>query len=381
MGSVDLIIMHGRMGASDVERMVDGARAAITRDIVERALAAGAFSSVIVSTNDVALAEMLRDVKAVTLELDPPGEPFHFGRRFGALVAKHNVERVVYLGGGSAPLLSADTLRDLAERVRDVDRLVVTNNFYSVDFAAFTPASAFSCFEPPSYDNSLGWLLAHDAGLPARELPRVAETVFDVDTPIDLMTLAYHPQVGRHTRAYLDSLDLDLTRLEAASAVFVTRGAEVLVAGRVSAATLAHLERQSLSRTRVFSEERGMRADGRLARGEVRSLLGMHVQAVGVERFFQEVVPQLGRAAFIDDRVVWAHCGLWPAAVDRFNSDLFRVERIADPFVRQFTEAAAACPVPVVLGGHSLVAGGLYALVEAAWERSGLNIEPRVQIG
>jgi hypothetical protein len=36
-----------------------------------------------------------------------------------------------------------------------------------------------------------------------------------------------------------------------------------------------------------------------------------------------------------------------------------------------------SCPIPVVLGGHSLVSGGLYVLVEAAWARSGLDI-PRL---
>jgi hypothetical protein len=118
-----------------------------------------------------------------------------------------------------------------------------------------------------------------------------------------------------------------------------------------------------------------MRADGRLARGEVRSLLGMHVQSVGVERFFREVIPQLGQAVFLDDRVLWAHYQTWPVASDRFNSDLFRPRAISDPFVRRFTEAAISCPVPVVLGGHSLVSGGLRVLVEAAWSRSGLDFQ------
>jgi hypothetical protein len=129
----------------------------------------------------------------------------------------------------------------------------------------------------------------------------------------------------------------------------------------------------------VFSEERGMRADGRLARGEVRSLLGMHLEAVGVERFFGQVIPQLGDAAFLDDRVMWAHRGLWPTMSDRFSSDLMLPEEISDPYIRRFTEAAMACPVPVVLGGHSLVSGGLPVLVEAAWRRSGVDVQRPVQ--
>ncbi|MDO9066502.1 MAG: hypothetical protein Q7U96_05410, partial [Chloroflexota bacterium] len=43
-------------------------------------------------------------------------------------------------------------------------------------------------------------------------------------------------------------------------------------------------------------------------------------------------------------------------------------ELIANPFARQFTEAAMQAPIPVVLGGHTLVAGGLWALIDAAWQ-------------
>ena len=124
-----------------------------------------------------------------------------------------------------------------------------------------------------------------------------------------------------------------------------------------------------------------MRADGRIERGEVRSLLGMHMQAVGMERFFQEVLPELGRGAFLDDRVIWAHCGVWPATGDRFHSDLFTPHRIQDPFLRRFTEAALTCPIPVVLGGHTLVSGGLYVLIEAAWAHSETDVPRSVELG
>ena len=92
-------------------------------------------------------------------------------------------------------------------------------------------------------------------------------------------------------------------RIEAASDIFTQRQGQAVISGRVNSRTMAYLERESACRTRVFSEERGMRADGRMERGEVRSLLGMQMQAVGMERFFQEVLPDLGQAAFLDDRV------------------------------------------------------------------------------
>jgi hypothetical protein len=380
MRQVDLIVMHGRTGTSEVERLVDGARAAITRDMIDRALSCGAFGSIILSTNDPTLGEALAGRPTLVVEPDPPGEPFHFGRRLQALIAKHGVERVVYLGGGSAPLLSADSLRGLAERVRAAERLFVANNFYSVDFCAFTPASALLEVEAPTKDNALGWLLGQEGGLPAHELERSTATMFDVDTPIELQILSLHPDVAPHTRAYLDAVALDRSRIEAASQIFTRRQGEALIAGRVHSRTLAYLEKESACRTRVFSEERGMRADGRLERGEVRSLLGMHMQVLGMDRFFQEVLPALGQAAFLDDRVIWAHCGIWPAASDRFQSDLLNPSAIVDPFTRRFTKAALTCPIPLVLGGHALVSGGLYVLIESAWARSEVDVSRAVEL-
>ena len=111
-----------------------------------------------------------------------------------------------------------------------------------------------------------------------------------------------------------------------------------------------------------------MRASGRQARGDVRSLLGYHLEAVGLHRFFEELAT-MGQAIFLDNRVILAHRGLWPSAADRFHSDLRHPEQVSEPFLRALTEAAIAAPVPVIMGGHSLVAGGIYALTEAAWAR------------
>lgn len=379
MHSVDAVVMSGRQGAGRAVEMVDDTRRAIARDLVEKVKASGAFRSTIVSTSDAVLADMLSGTDAV-VDIDPSDEPFHFGRTLCRLIERYAIERIVYLGGGCAPLLPVSTLTEMAEQLKTAERLVLCNNFYSVDFCGFVPASSLLLVPPPENDNSLGWTLSQSAGLPARELPRTTATSFDVDTPTDVIALSLHPGAPRHTRAYLDGLELPTARVEEAISVFLDKEAEALIAGRVGSRAMSYLERESACRSRVISEERGMRADGRLARGQVRSLLAMEMEAVGMERFFLEMVPQLGNAAFLDDRVVWAHYKTWPEAQDRFSSDLFRPDEIADPFVRRFTEAAMGCPVPVVLGGHSLVSGGLYVLVEAAWKRSGREIQPPVQV-
>ena len=107
-----------------------------------------------------------------------------------------------------------------------------------------------------------------------------------------------------------------------------------------------------------------MRASGRDVRGQVRSLLGFQLARAGTRSLF-DTLAQLGDAAIIDSRVLFAHHNLHPTAPDRFHSDLMQPDSIADPFIREFTKAARDASVPVLLGGHSLVSGGMYALIES----------------
>jgi hypothetical protein len=108
-----------------------------------------------------------------------------------------------------------------------------------------------------------------------------------------------------------------------------------------------------------------MRASGRQERGEVRSLLNEYLDLVGVEQFFARL-GSMADAILLDNRVILASRGLWPSDADRFHSDLLMDEKVGDPFLRALTAAARNAPVPVVMGGHSLVAGGLAVLLEGA---------------
>lgn len=367
-----MLIMTGVHGAGGIERVLADARQAITRDIVERALGVAGVSQIILSTNSRTLARWARS-RGVAVELDPPQGSFHFGNRLREIALAHGAQRILYMGGGTGALLQTADIARIVRAVGRADSVLLTNNYYSTDFAAFAPASVLDTIDLPAIDNDLGWVLGEKAGLPNQSLERTAATQLDVDTPTDLMALAAHPGVGPHTRAFLDGLEFDTSHLERALGVLVDRQAEILVAGRVSSSTWGYLERETACRVRVFAEERGMRASGRQARGEARSLLGYYYQQVGAQHFFDSLA-SMCQAIFLDSRVVFSHLGVWPPADDRYNSDLLRPQLIGDETVRTFTEAALSARVPVVLGGHSLVSGGMYALVEAAWVRSAVNV-------
>ena len=109
-----------------------------------------------------------------------------------------------------------------------------------------------------------------------------------------------------------------------------------------------------------------MEADGRAESGAARSLLGFVLDEVGPGRLF-DMLRELGDAALIDTRVLAAHAGAFASRPDRFHSDLFAVDEIDNPYLRELTQAALEAPIPVLLGGHSLMSGALMLLNETAW--------------
>lgn len=343
--------------------MLAGAHRAMTLDLVERAQGIGGFQHIIVVTD---MPPLERELRATAVAVEPSPGPFHFGGKLREIIHRYKIERPLYIGGGSVPLLSGEELAGIARQLSSAPGVVLTNNYFSADLVGFAPGSAIDLIELPASDNDLARRLRQQAGLALESLPRTTGTQFDVDTPTDLMILSLHPGAGQRTQAYLAGLKLDVTRLRAAAQFFGDRYSQIVVAGRAGSYLWAHLEKYTACRVRFLSEERGLRADGREEQGGARSILGFYLEEVGPRRFFAALA-EMGHAAFLDTRVLFSHMGLRLTAEDRFLSDLGMVGDITEPFLREFTSQALAAPIPVVLGGHSLVAGGLMALVDAYW--------------
>ena len=357
-----LVVFVGGVGGSPIEDMLAEALRAAALDSLEEALATGAFDSAVLATDRPDLEA--RAPAGVTVDAD--AGPFHFGQRLLEIIRRYEIQRVVYFGGGSVPLLRGSDFAALAGHLQEAAGVVISNNFYSADLVAFAPGGILAQLEPPASDNALPRLLKERAGLESRPLPRTCATQFNIDSPGDLAILKLTGGAGPRLTRLLDSLPLDVEPYRRAIPYLTDPSSEVLVAGRVGSQVWQYLERETACRVRLFSEERGMEAAGRHQAGQARSLLGFHLQQMGPSSFFQEMA-ELADAAFIDTRVLVAHLGARPSRADRFLSDMGRHEEIADPFLRELTAAAAQAPIPVVLGGHSLVAGGLMALTEAAW--------------
>lgn len=356
-----LLFIKG-IAPTPVENLVVQAQCAAALDTLEKLQTIPEVGPIIVATPSREFGNQVRPL-GVQIETRTSDDDFHWGNSLIEIMTKHQVRIPLYIGGGSGVLMTADDWRAIVQRVLKEDNIVVTNNFFSADFAAWTPGEAVLRFEPPRVDNDLAYRLGERAHLRVIALPKNAATQLDIDTPTDLLTLALHPGVGKNLRAFLDTIHLDTTRVHQIRALMRERRATILIAGRVSASIALFLEQATMCQWRIISEERGMRASGRDERGEVRSLLGLHLDQIGAPAFIAQLA-QLADAAIIDSRVLFAHQRLRPSAPDRFYSDLLEPALIHESWIREFTAAVRDAPIPILLGGHSLVSGGLYALAD-----------------
>ena len=364
-----LAIFLGGMGGSPVEEWMREVLEAAALDTSAVAVASGVFRRVILATDRPLSGEPPAGVEVRVDATRPTGMPFRFGPAFVEVAAEVGVGALGYVGAGSGPLLRAADFEAFVAPVRTAGAPVcVTNNRFSSDLFALAEPRRMAELDPVAdKDNAIPRRLRDEHGFEVVELPRTLETQFNIDTPSDALALALSGRAGPRLTAALEGAGA-AERMQRAAREFVDRTSEVLVAGRVSSRTWAYLESEAACRIRLLSEERGMQSAGTDVAGTARSILGQLIAEAGARRAFGELLPQLCRAAFIDVRPALVQLGIRPSRADRFAADLGRHEEIEDAHLREIVEAAATSPVPVVLGGHSLVGGALELLNQWAWD-------------
>jgi hypothetical protein len=337
MRPVTVRIMHPDAGASagSLARWLADGRGRLARRHVDGFLAAGAVDVAIVSG---------------------PPDATSFGERLRTLVRAEHPAGLVVLGSGAIPLATERDLRDLVEVAGSDARVALANNRYSADIVAIARAwpTLDELPDLPS-DNALPRWLANVADYDVSDLRRRWQLAVDIDGPLDLVLIG-------------DTADapVDLRPVRAAMAavrdVAADPAAELVIAGRTSAERIAWLERSTASRTRALIEERGLRTGGAGQRPPA-SVLGALLDRDGPASF-GSLLAGLGDAAIVDTRVLIAHRlgrdeSAWPAAEDRYASDLLLADRVEDAWLRALTASAVAAPIPILFGGHTLVGPGL----------------------
>ncbi len=319
---------------------------------------------------------------------DAAGGSFHWGRWFTAAArraldeAAGPLDAIGYAGGAALSLLSDDGLDAILSAVPGE---VVANNRFSAD--AFVVAgdldAALTALEGCGSDNGAPRAL-EEAGFGWRDLGTAAWARFDVDTTLDLALLRLatrldgtRPQDGS-VRGFLEMArvpgdgPLEVPHLSALGEVIRDRRAELVVAGRVPVTTWQELETDTACRVRCLVEERGMRS-ARESGQAPRSILAALMARSSPADLVAELA-RLGDAVVLDTRVLMAAVGgsaeadAWPPEEERFASDFGDATRVATPWLRELTEAAAGASVPFLFGGHALVSDGLRLIVAASWQ-------------
>jgi hypothetical protein len=370
MQRIGAVVMMGTTGKTPQEEFVTHIKQIVTIDLIHLLKIHGV-TPIILCTPQTDWIPIDADI---WLSPDPTGRPFHFGNVLVETITAHRLHKVIYFGGASAPLLDNELMGMLVGLVQTAgehgsripEQIVLTNNIHSSDWAAITNVQhALSIIKNATSDNSLVWLLQNSGKYEARILTRLRPSAeFDIDTPSDIALLYHHPACSPAAIAAIESYNfIQNVPIRRVIDILKREGSHATLIGRVPPKAWETLNRHTKSWIRVFSEERGMVASERLSRGEVRSLLGYLLEAKGAKEFFR-ILSDITETALIDTRVLMAHQGKTFSQADRYASDLFMVDAIQDPWLREFTAAAAEAPMPIVLGGHSVVAGGLYVLCD-----------------
>lgn len=358
---VSAVIFEGSQPKSSIEEMMVEVRQAALLDNLEKMSRLSCLDKVYLYTNRPELVEPATSLGAEVFVNTINPEEFHCGKELQAAIQKHGLTRVLCLSGAGCPLINVEELQMICLKLLQRDSFIYTNNTQSADIIAFTVPEGIADIDLPAMDNSLALSLRDQLGLEMELMPHSLGLLFDIDTPSDILVLGAGPFCGPRTKAAIDNLRLDYSNLERAKAVLQDEYEDIVLIGRVGAPVIGRLNAILKLRLRVFSEERGMKSLGRIENKEVISLLGLLIDHAGLAKFF-DYLARVARCAFIDSRVLIYHYRYNPPDRDRFLSDLGRWEEIEHPWLREFTRAAVECPIPVILGGHSLVSGSLWAL-------------------
>ena len=361
---VPAVVMLPPAGVSPAERWIGQGRTAAASDLIARLLSSGRIGPVYVLAAEPDDRAALQALGAVPW-LGPAG-PFHFGAALGGFIEASGADELAYFGGASAPLLTSDLiLESLDYLAAAVGPAAVVNNYHSTDWAFIRqPQGLRDLAGKLSSDNPIGWVLGQEAGYAVSGLPASAATRSDLDTPADFLLLSGHPDLGPALAGFLQKAPSHLLqRIDAIRDILRTPASHVTIIGRSSSHLWQSLERRGQIWVRLLVEERGMVASGRLERGEVRSIVGEMLEAWGPTDFIRRLAA-MSDAVLWDTRVWMAHRGGWPPVADRFAADLGWVNQIQDQALRELTQAIEQAPIPILTGGHGVVAGSVYALVE-----------------
>src|SRR5262249_37461444 len=141
--------------------------------------------------------------------------------------------------------------------------------YYSADAIAIPDARLLVDLPDLPSDNALPRWLSERAGVPVADLRDRSRLAMDLDSPLDVVLVAFDRGCPPRLPLLADVIRSEhpglVSVIDGVRHVLADRRAELLLAGRTSARTVAWLEQHAACRVRALVEERGLRASSPMA--------------------------------------------------------------------------------------------------------------------
>lgn len=348
-------------GETGILRSMTSVRKALALDLLECLSLVEGVTPVLLSDDPW----LLQEAVSLGCQTQVTGKPFAWLSEVQRAVREYAEpdDAVLVMGGAAAPMLTEGHVREVVGLAEQ--GVVWQNNRLSPDLVLYQPASQVFAVTECGTDNEFGYALERQAGMKVAYMRRELAFSFDVDTPLDAILAATHSEAGVRLRESVRLLEHRVPLPEALAVLRRPDYPDVAVIGRAHPVEAEHFAQGTGVRLRLYSEERGMKALGRIEQGVVRSLIAPLLERLGAQAFF-DLLAEQADCAIWDTRVLFAHHHLLVREEDRFYADLGLYERVRDPWLAEFTEMAGRARIPVLTGGQSLVAAGLRLLGAAA---------------
>lgn len=372
--AVGAILTHGHLGNTPEQELVEQARLAVLSNHVTALRNAGVHHIVVATDAIPLLRKELEQQPDQWIETPHVG--FDFGRTLKEAISSLSLSACIYLGSGAGPFLHRKDYDTLVAWAKRPTASVLLNNLYSTDFASIAQANTLLGLRLPRIDNTLGIALT-DQNVACRSLPRNLRTQYDIDTPTDVLLLGATGWGDEEFRSRCrQALAVDTSSVEAILDNLTDRSARLWLYGRANPATWAWFQDKTACQTTGVIEGRGLRGYSTGSSGiAVCRPCGATFSRGDWNQFFDSLAEHVS-AAILDTRPLLAIGSRSASTADRFRSDLLRADRIRNHEWKAFTRAARASSLPLLLGGHNLMSGGLYLLGRACWKRR--NVERRL---
>ncbi|MCX7943055.1 MAG: hypothetical protein N2746_00900 [Deltaproteobacteria bacterium] len=342
--------------------IVQRARRENLKDIVNRITGFNLFDKIILQTNALGVLSNRDD-----LEILNTSGIKNFGERLKLVLKKYPNSKIFYTGSGSSVFLDRRSLARFLEYLNKDS--IIANNLFSADYFLFSTDNPDLDIENVSTDNALPRFLIEKYGLEGIEIRRNEFSLFDIDGPLDLLSLKLSKKGGMNLKKFLSGVEIENPNLARAIESFTKNDREVLLWGRISEFLIQFLRYRTACRTKFVVEGRGLVSQGVK---EFYSIFFDSFYRLG-EDFLFENISRYCSALFVDSRVLFAHLKIDVSKEERFSLDMLNYENICHRRVKGLCEMALNSKIPVIFCNHSFLNSGIPLLIDMEWRRKGFK--------